>query len=153
MDRANRKAVRPVLPAEARSHHVSRRLRLMFVWITWIIGTGLLFLHVRHYARNFPYWDDWGLVPVITGHEPVTLKWAWAQHNEHRMPVPKLILTGLLRWVASDFRTGLYFNAGLLSSSAALMIVLAHRLRGHQRLTDAVLPLSILTLANPKPCS
>ena len=41
----------------------------------------------------------------------------------------------------------MYLNAALLSSAAAMMIVLAHRLRGHQRLTDAVLPLSILTLA------
>ena len=41
----------------------------------------------------------------------------------------------------------MYLNAALLSLGAVMMIVLAHRLRGHQRLTDAVLPLSILTLA------
>ena len=41
----------------------------------------------------------------------------------------------------------MYLNAGLVSLAAAMMIVLAYRLRGHQRLTDAVLPLSILTLA------
>jgi hypothetical protein len=119
----------------------------MFVWAVWAVGTLLLLLHVRHYARNVPFMDDWLMVPVITGHDPNILKWAWAQHFEHRMVVPKLILVFLFRWVALDFRTGMYFNAGLLSSAAAMMIVLAHRLRGHQRLTDAVLPLSILTLA------
>ena len=55
----------------------------------------------RTLSADLPYWDDWEMVPVITGHEPVTLKWAWAQHNEHHMPVPKLILVGLFRWVAS----------------------------------------------------
>ena len=120
---------------------------LVLVWAIWIACTLVSFLYVRHYARNIPYMDDWAMVPVITGHEPITLKWAWTQHNEHRILVPKLMLAFLFRWVSPDFRTGMYFNAGLMSSAAAMMIVLAHRLRGYQRLTDAVLPLSILTLA------
>ncbi|MGO9596802.1 MAG: hypothetical protein ACLP7Q_02145 [Isosphaeraceae bacterium] len=147
MYRASREAVGQELPARARAYRISHRLRLLFIWAVWTVGTLSLFLHVGHYARNLPYWDDWEMVPVITGHEPVTLKWAWALHSEHHMPVPKLILAGLIRWVAPDFRTGMYLNAGLVSSAAAMMIVLAHRLRGHQRLTDVVLPLSILTLA------
>jgi hypothetical protein len=147
MGKEGLEAVGDELPAHPGVFRISHRLRLIFVWAVWTVGTLLLVLHVRHYGRNLPSWDDWGMVPIITGHVPVTLKWAWAQHNEHRMLVPKLILAFLFRWVALDFRTGLYFNAGLMSSAAALMIVLAHRLRGHQRLTDAVLPLSILTLA------
>ena len=87
------------------------------------------------------------MVPVITGHESISLRWAWSQHNEHRVLVPRLILASLFRWVAPDFRAGMYLNAALLSLAAAMMFVLARRLRGHQRYTDVVLPLSILTSA------
>ncbi|MGO9596803.1 MAG: hypothetical protein ACLP7Q_02150 [Isosphaeraceae bacterium] len=147
MDKASHEAVGHELPGHVRQFVVQNRIRLILVWAVWLVCTVVLILHVRHYARNIPYLDDWAMVPVITGHEPNILKWAWAQHNEHRMLVPRLILAGLFRWVAPDFRTGMYFNAGLMSLAAASMILLAHRLRGHQRLTDAVLPLSILTLA------
>ena len=149
MKAASHEAVNPVSPGNARGSQAADRLRLIFVWAVWQSPHGIVPLYTP-LRRNIPYMDDWEIIPIITGHIPVTLKWAWAQHNEHRILIPKLILAFLFRWVASDFRTGLYFNAGLLSSSAALMIVLAHRLRGHQRLTDAVLPLSILTLAQSK---
>ncbi|MGO9596804.1 MAG: hypothetical protein ACLP7Q_02155 [Isosphaeraceae bacterium] len=135
------------LPGHGRQFHVLNRCRLILVWAVWVTGTVALFLFVRHYARNVPFNDDWWMVPVITGHEPISLRWAWFQHAEHRMPVPKLIQASLLRWLVPDFRAGMYLNAGLLSLAAATMIVLARRLRGQVRLTDSVLPLSILTLA------
>jgi hypothetical protein len=147
MDRAGDKADGREIAGCARAVRVSLRIRLILVWAVWLSCTVVLLLYIRHYARNLPYLDDWCLVPLITGNEPVTLKWAWAQHNEHRILIPRLILAGLLRWVALDFRIGMYFNAALMSSAAAMTIVLAHRLRGYQRLSDAVLPLSILTLA------
>jgi len=147
MDKVGHEAVHHELPGHARQFVVQNRSRLILVWAVWLVCTAGLFAYVRHYARNIPCWDDWAMVPVITGHEPNILKWAWAQHNEHRLLVPRLILAFLFRWVAPDFRTGMYFNAGLMSLAAAMMIVLAHRLRGCQRLSDAVLPLSILTVA------
>ena len=58
----------------------------------------------------------------------------------------RLILAGLSRYVANDFRTGRYVNVGFLSAAAASMLILACRLRGHTSVTDAVLPLSILTI-------
>jgi hypothetical protein len=91
--------------------------------------------------------DDWAMVSVITGNEPISLRWLWEEHNEHRVLIPKLMQASLLRWVAPDFRAGMYLNACLLSLAAGMMIVLARRLRGHQSLVDAVLPLSILTIA------
>lgn len=147
MDATCHEAVSHELPSHTRESRVRHRFQLILVWAVWVTGTVALFLYVRHYARNIPYMDDFAMVPVITGHESISLRWAWRQHNEHRVLVPRLILASLLRWVAPDFRVGMYLNASLLSLAAAMMIVLAHRIRGHQRLTDAVLPLSILTLA------
>jgi len=147
MDATSHEAVSHELPSHTRESRVRHRFQLILVWAVWVTGTVALFLYVRHYARNIPYMDDWELVPVVTGHRSISLKWAWSQHNEHRAMLPRLILVSLFRWIARDFRTGLYLNAGLLSLAGALMIVLARRLRGHTRLTDAVLPFSILTLA------
>ncbi len=120
---------------------------LLLNWAVWTIATTALFLFIRHYARNVPYIDDWSMVPLITGCEPVSLKWAWSQHNEHRVLVPKLILAGLFRGVSLDLRSAMYLNAGLLSMAAAMMLVLARGLRGRPGLTDVVLPLSILSIA------
>jgi hypothetical protein len=147
MDKENHVGDSREVGGQAPQLHAPSRFPLILVWSIWACATIALFVFIGHYARNVPYMDDWALVSVITGNEPITLKWAWAQHNEHRLLAPRLILALLFRWVALDFRTGVYFNAGLLSSAAAMMIVLAYRLRGHQRLTDAVLPLSILSLA------
>ncbi len=147
MDVARQEAISQAPLGNAEGSHLPWWIPLILVWAIWVVATAALFLYIRHYTRNIPYMDDWSMVPVVTGHEPMSLRWAWSQHNEHRAFVPRLILASLFRLVAPDFRTGLYFNAGLLSLAAAMMLVLARRVRGQTRLTDAVLPLSILTLA------
>jgi len=81
----------------------------------------------------------------MTGHEPLSLRWAASQYNDHRPVIPKMILATLYRAIP-DFRVGLYLNAGLLSTASAAMILLARRLRGWTSITDAVLPLSILNI-------
>jgi hypothetical protein len=106
--------------------------------------TAATILFIQQYARNLPYGEDIMLVPVMSGHEPVSLRWTWAQYNEHRPVISRLILAGLYRFVDKDFRVGLYFNAGLLSAASVSMLLLARRLRGYTSVTDAVLPLSIL---------
>jgi hypothetical protein len=118
----------------------------ILVWAVWVTMTAATILFIRHYARNITYMDDFKLVPMMTGHEPVSLRWLWLQHNEHRPFVSKLITVGLYRFIASDFGLGLYVNAGLLSAAAASMIVLVRRLRGHTNVFDVVLPMSILNV-------
>ncbi len=120
---------------------------LVIAWTVWVAMTFCLFFFVRQYSRNMPFMDDFNMVPVLTGSAPVTLDWAWSQHHEHRPLISRLILVGLSRFIDRDFRTARYVNVGLLSAMAAAMLVLARRLRGSARLTDAVLPLSILNLA------
>ncbi len=46
-----------------------------------------------------PYWDGWIQINFAAeGRNPFTSGWLWKQHNEHRMPVPKLFLLADLRW-------------------------------------------------------
>ena len=123
------------------------RVALILCWSVWAALTVALFLYIRQYSRNVPYMDDFWMVPVMTGTEPVTVQWAWAQHNEHRTLISRLIMVGLTRYIANDFRMARYANVALLSMMAAAMLLLARRLRGSARATDVVLPLSILNVA------
>src|SRR5262249_8534939 len=118
----------------------------VLVWALWGAMTAAAVLLIRQYARNVPYMDDFALVPVMTGHAPLSVGWIWSRHGEPRPAVARLILAALYRYVARDFRAGMYANAGLMSAAAAAMLVLARRIRGHTSVADVVLPLSILNV-------
>jgi hypothetical protein len=98
---------------------------------------------VTRYGSNVPSWDGWDMVPTLTRHQSVTLDWLWSQHNEHRVPLPRLLLLGLnAAWI--DFRIPMVFDVLLLGGLAAAMIIVADRLRGGVRVTDAFFPLVLL---------
>jgi hypothetical protein len=134
-------------PGEAGWDRIRDRAGLISAWGSWAALTVALLLFVRQYSRNIPYADEFEMVSVMTGAEPVSLRWAWAQHNEHRPVISRLIMACLSRFVANDFRAPRYANVVLLSAMAASMLVLARRIRGSARVTDAVLPLAILNIA------
>src|SRR5262245_54069128 len=65
------------------------------IWLLLLVGA-LAF--VGRYGSRTPYMDQWGeIVPLFTGERTVTLEWLWAQHNEHRLPLAKLVEATLVR--------------------------------------------------------
>src|SRR5260370_65859 len=68
----------------------------------------------------------------------------WEQHNEHRVPIPKLVLLGLYELTGGDFRCGMYFNVIMLGALGILMIRGAGRIRGRLSYADAFIPLLLL---------
>ena len=134
------------------AEHAKRKLTRelvgsVFCWTLWVIMTIALMLFVQQYTRNIPYQDDLSLVGIMTGNQPVNAAWLWSQHNEHRPVISRLILSELTRFVKNDFQAGLYLNAMILSISAAAMLLLARKVRGSTRISDGVLPLLILSIA------
>jgi hypothetical protein len=128
---------------------IARRRRsnagpLVFVWSAWLALSlfGLDFVHT--YGVNFPYYDEWEMVPAITGQQPITLQWLWSQHNEHRIVLPRLIYLAVTTVSGRDFRAGAFFDACMLSAAAAALIGVAHRLRGRTIYADAFFPLVML---------
>jgi hypothetical protein len=99
---------------------------------------------VAHYASNVPSWDDWDMVPTLTRNQPVTWDWLWSQHNEHRVPLPRLIFLGLNRLTTVDMRVTMYFDILVIAALAAAMILTAARLRGRPSAADAFFPLVLL---------
>jgi hypothetical protein len=111
------------------------------VWVV-MLATGLTLVAI--YGSNMPAWDDWDIVPTATGHRPVTAEWLWSQHNEHRVPLPRLLLLGIMRWIAMDFRAGMYFNVLTTGVVALGMIFAARRLRGTSSFLDAFFPIALM---------
>ncbi len=116
----------------------------IFVWA--ILGLMLLSLSgfVGFFGRNIPWWDDWEMVPALTGNEPSIPSWLWKPYDEHRLVLPKLTLLGLARITGNDFRAGMWFNVLGLGALAAAMVVVARKVRGRTSPADAFFPLILL---------
>lgn len=117
---------------------------LVFVWGTWLALSVAVIDFVRTYTVDFPYFDEWDLVPAITGQQPVTLRWLWSLHNEHRIVIPRVLFLILGRFSGYDFGAGALFNACILAAAAAALIATARRLRGHTAYSDAFFALVLL---------
>jgi hypothetical protein len=122
------------------------RAEAAVAWLVWaaMLVASLLFL--ARYASNVPSWDDWDMVPTLTGNQPVTWDWLWSQHNEHRVPLPRLIFLGLNRLMLTDMRVTMYFDVLIMAAVAAAMMLAAARLRGRPSAADAFFPLALLSL-------
>lgn len=121
-----------------------RRATAAAVWGGWAaLLVGALAL-VAGWGSNVPSWDDWDMVPTLTGDQPVTAEWLWSQHNEHRVPVPRLLYLALNRLTVVDFRTTMYFDVLAMAGLAAAMLLLAARLRGRAGLADLFFPVVLL---------
>jgi hypothetical protein len=116
----------------------------LFVWGIWAIMGLSVLAFIRTNGSNVPFDDEWWMVPVLTHHRPVTLKYLWSLHNEHRILLPRLLYLGLAKLTGTDFRAGMYFIAAALAGIAAAMIWAARRLRGWTSYADAFFPLALL---------
>jgi hypothetical protein len=118
----------------------------VIAWGTWAAMLLAALLFVSRYGSNVPSWDDWDMIPVLTRHQPVTWDWLWSQHNEHRVPLPRLVFLGLDRLLGVDMRVTMYFDVLLMAAVAAAMITTAVRLRGRPSAVDAFFPMALLSL-------
>jgi hypothetical protein len=99
-------------------------------------------LYIVRYAHDVPYYDGWSMVEVLGGQQPVDAGWLWQPRNEHRIPLPKLVLLGLYSMSGWDFRAGMYFNVLLLAALAGGMMRVAAQQRGGTSYADAFFPLN-----------
>ena len=116
------------------------RLSTAIVFGLW----ALLVVHaidfVVAYASPIPLWDDLALVRWVPGELPIDLVNLWDQHNEHRIPLAKLIAILLVRG-AEDFRAPMLLSVLMLATTALVALLAVRRRRGSTRLSDAIFPL------------
>lgn len=115
----------------------------LFVGGTWLVMVAAAVLYVVRFAAPDPFGDEWDLVGGLTYQEPY-LKWLWAQHNEHRLPLPKLVYTWLLNLSHFDARAGGLATVSILAGLSMAFVLAARRLRGQTEYADAFFPIAFL---------
>src|SRR5262245_29257198 len=118
-----------------------------FVWSVWGIALAAMLVLAMSYAVNIPWADEWDYAPVIGGTLPLSFPVLWEQHNEHRVPLPKLIWFASLRLSHNNFRFLSFLHILAFASLSAALIVVAKRVRGHTTISDAFFPLMVLNPA------
>src|SRR5438874_2145914 len=107
------------------------------VWLLWALLLASALAFVALFGTDLPYWDDWNMIPAVVGRQPISLGWLWALHNEHRIPLPKLLYLGLAWAAGGDLRAGMIFNVLVLGAASALLLAAVRRARGRTVLADA----------------
>jgi len=124
------------------------RTATILVWCSWgiLFFAALLFVHM--YGCNIPFCDEWMHIPQLVGDKPFDLAYLWEQHNEHRIPLPKLIAWALLKATRFDYRAGMFLNALCLGFLAMAMLLAIKKLRGYLQLSDMFFPIALLHLGH-----
>jgi len=131
----------------ARARPTGGQLAFAFVLLVWLALLVRAHVFVAAHAARFPIGDDvaiWGLTPPLGDFSWQSL---WALHNEHRVPLPRLVLFGLYR-LTGDLRSGMYLELELLGLIALALLLCARRLRGRSSLADVFFPLVWLHTGN-----
>ena len=73
---------------------LTERIRKWFVRISIVVPVLFICYYVYKYGYPVPYWDQWSLVGFLQKfhNHTLTLGDLWAQHNEHRIFFPKIVM-------------------------------------------------------------
>jgi hypothetical protein len=118
----------------------------VFIYAFSLILLGSALVYVRFYGTNVPSWDDWDMVPTMTHHQPITASWLWSQHNEHRIPLARLLMLGTYR-IWPDLRACMYLNVLAMGVISFALTRSARRIRGKPIASDIIFPLVLLGFA------
>jgi hypothetical protein len=116
-------------------------LRQKLNWICTLLALSQ-FAFIAVFTFNQPWADEWEFIPALCGQES-TATFLWAQHNEHRLPLPRAIFLGLFH-LTHDFRAGAVVQVILYTLLAFAGMRWAAELRGRPSWADLFFPLSLL---------
>jgi hypothetical protein len=125
-----------------------RSVATIFVWAVWIASVLAGFYLVWECGSPIPLWDDYLVIPQLTGATPITPEWLWEVHYSHRIPLGKLAFVALAKLSSYDFRGAMYFNVFLLAALSAILIRTAQAVRGWLTFADAFFPVLLLSYSN-----
>jgi len=116
------------------------RLRFACVLLVWALLLADALRFVAWAASPIAISDDLMFLLPLLPEQSLTLTELWSPINEHRVPLVRLVVHGLLL-LGCDTRGGMYAQVLVLAAVALGSILLARRLRGGTSLADAVFPL------------
>ena len=115
---------------------------VLLVWAWCWLACGML---LHYFGTPLPWCDEWELTPVAAGREPLTLEWLWRPANEHRAPLTRLEVLLLGRLNGWDLRLAHGVNLAMMALGGLALVLAARAVRGSSALSDAFLPLIVLT--------
>src|SRR3989338_7332041 len=113
--------------------------------VLFFISLSFLVIYVFNFTPQVPMFDQWELVPLF---QNVSFTSLWAQHNVHRMIIPKVIYLSLAKMSHWDLRwetiTSLIFFVILM-----LLIYGAFTKQNKRNLAKWLFALAVLTQLTP----
>lgn len=105
---------------------------LRWLFLLAIAPAILLIGWISHYAVNVPSGDEWVMVPLFEKwhNHQLTFRDLFQQHNEHRIPIPKLIYLAFAELTNWDLRAEMFFSVALCAGTSAGIYVLLRRTLG-----------------------
>jgi multisubunit Na+/H+ antiporter MnhB subunit len=116
---------------------------VLLVWVECVVASQAF---IAWCASKTPVADDLALFYVkAQGYS--FWHYLWSLHNEHRLPLPKILQYALYDWTG-DIRSGMYLQAQIYAAIALACILGVRRLRGGSRPWDVLFPLMWLQIGN-----
>jgi hypothetical protein len=131
-----------MLPAD----RTDESARGWFVLVVWLGLTVVALGFVTLYGNRTPRWEEWFLVPAVTGVQKVDLSWLWENVQGHRMPIFKLVLIACYSVFGFNSKPILYLNVLLFSALSLGLLWAIRQVRGRWCHADAFLPIVLLNL-------
>lgn len=71
----------------------------------------IFFLLLYPNLKTFPYSDDWSYLSYLSNNDLFNIDYLFSQHNDHRIPLQKILHLMLLKFSGGDFRVLIGLNA------------------------------------------
>lgn len=118
----------------------SARFSTGVVWSVWAVMVLCALTLATRFADSMPFSDELALTFEMFQPERLEPSHLWAQHNEHRLPLPKLVYLGSVLGTG-DARAAIVLSISLLALASAALILAARAVRGSTSIGDAFFPL------------
>ena len=111
----------------------------------------LMVLSVVHYGVNTPYYDEWDMVPLFqkVDHHELFFKDLWAQHNEHRIVFPKIVILMAAYITHWNIKAELLISICFAVASVCLLYLMVIKKINNKRLKVAALTLVTILFFSP----
>jgi hypothetical protein len=104
-----------------------------FLFVLALLPMVLVAAIISRYGVNVPYGDEWSLLSLFGKWESHQLTFAdlFAEHNGHRILIPRLIYLALIQLTHGNTKAEMFFSLFLcILTSAGLFILLRRTVRG-----------------------
>ncbi len=110
---------------------------ILYLVPAWLAFLFLMAMYGR-FSLDIPYYDQWELVPLLEKSAMGTLGFQdlWAQHNEHRLIFPRLVMLALAQWSHWNIYWELATNFFLALLTWGALALLIRRTSGQIHASD-----------------